>query len=136
MKFFYSKKIFLQVTFFRFNIKLIHFDNKNNIKLYLFGIKLATQNVIIINKIKRKKIMEEQLNLQGGEHREAQPKTIMLLICFFLGWIGIHRLLMGYKNWWLMLITFGGCGIWTIIDFIMIVSDKLPMSDGTPLKKD
>lgn len=80
--------------------------------------------------------MEEQLNLQDDKQSEAQPKTIMLLICFFLGYIGIHRLLMGYKNWWLMLITIGGCGIWTIIDFIMIVSDKMQMADGTPLKKD
>ncbi|MCK9256017.1 MAG: NINE protein [Bacteroidales bacterium] len=35
----------------------------------------------------------------------------MALICWFAGALGIHRLLMGYKNWWLMLITVGGCGI-------------------------
>tara|TARA_B110000483_G_C17984292_1_gene460965 strand:+ start:198 stop:311 length:114 start_codon:yes stop_codon:yes gene_type:complete len=37
----------------------------------------------------------------------------MILISFFLGGLGIHRLMMGYSNWWLMLITLGGCGLWT-----------------------
>jgi TM2 domain-containing membrane protein YozV len=60
---------------------------------------------------------------------------IMALICWFAGALGIHRLLMGYKNWWLMLITVGGCGIWTLYDLIMILTDKMPMADGRPLEK-
>ena len=40
---------------------------------------------------------------------------------FLLGGLGIHRLMMGYSNWWLMLITLGGCGIWTLIDLIKII---------------
>ncbi|NLB85844.1 MAG: TM2 domain-containing protein [Bacteroidales bacterium] len=59
----------------------------------------------------------------------------MALICWFAGALGIHRLLMGYKNWWLMLITVGGCGIWTLYDLIMILTDKMPMADGRPLEK-
>ena len=59
-----------------------------------------------------------------------------LLIVFGVGYLGIHRLLMGYKNWWIQLLTAGGCGIWTLYDFIMIITDKMPMADGTPLKKD
>jgi len=60
---------------------------------------------------------------------------MMLLVCWFLGSFGIHRYMMGYSNWWLMLITLGGCGIWTIIDLVMLLVDQLPMADGTPLKK-
>lgn len=60
---------------------------------------------------------------------------IMALICWFAGALGIHTLLMGYKNWWLMLITVGGCGIWTLYDLIMILTDKMPMADGRPLEK-
>jgi hypothetical protein len=57
----------------------------------------------------------------------------MMLICFFLGAWGIHRLMMGYKNWWLMLVTFGGFGIWTLYDLVMIAMGKMNMADGTPL---
>lgn len=73
---------------------------------------------------------------QGGTQKELQSKTTMILICIFLGWYGIHRLLMGYSNWWLQLITFGGCGIWMIIDLIKIIQGKMPMADGRPLQED
>jgi TM2 domain-containing membrane protein YozV len=66
---------------------------------------------------------------------EAKDKTTMTIIAFFLGGLGIHRLMMGYGNWWLQLLTAGGCGIWALIDFIKIITDKMPMADGTPLKK-
>jgi hypothetical protein len=70
-----------------------------------------------------------------AEEKELQSKTTVALICFFIGSLGIHRLLMGYKNWWLMLITGGGCGIWTLIDFINILTGKMNMADGRPLAK-
>jgi len=58
------------------------------------------------------------------EQKAAQSKVAMILVCFFIGGLGIHRLMMGYKNWWVMLITLGGCGIWTLIDFIMISMEE------------
>ncbi len=67
------------------------------------------------------------------EEKKLQSKTMMLIICFFLGSLGIHRFLMGYSNWWLMLITLGGCGIWTLYDLIMIAMDKMKMADGRDL---
>ncbi len=71
---------------------------------------------------------------QYPDQKPAQSKIGMILICFFVGGLGIHRYLMGYKNWWLMLITFGGCGIWTLVDFIRIIVGDMAMSDGRPLK--
>ena len=68
------------------------------------------------------------------EEKKLQSKNMMLIICFFLGFLGIHRLLMGYSNWWLMIITFGGCGIWTIYDLIMIALGKMNMADGRELE--
>ncbi|WP_101690045.1 TM2 domain-containing protein [Dysgonomonas massiliensis] len=64
---------------------------------------------------------------------KPQSKALMLVICWFLGGFGVHRYLMGYKNWWLMLITLGGCGLWVLYDFIMILLDKMKMADGTDL---
>ncbi len=70
-----------------------------------------------------------------AEEKEVQQKMTMLLIAVFLGGLGIHRLMMGYSNWWLMLITLGGCGIWTIIDIIQIATGKMGMADGRPLSE-
>lgn len=63
----------------------------------------------------------------------AQSKTMMILICLFLGSLGIHRKMMGYSNWWLQLITFGGCGLWALIDFIKIITGSMKMADGRDL---
>lgn len=65
--------------------------------------------------------------------KEVQSKSTMTIISFFLGGFGIHRLMMGYSNWWLMLLTGGGCGIWALIDFIQILTGKMTMADGRPL---
>jgi len=66
--------------------------------------------------------------------KELQSKSTMSIVSFFLGGLGIHRLMMGYSNWWLMLLTAGGCGIWTLIDFIQILSGNMNMADGRKLK--
>ena len=47
------------------------------------------------------------------------------LLCFFLGGLGVHRFYVGKVGTGiLMLITLGGLGIWTLIDFIMILCGK------------
>lgn len=69
-----------------------------------------------------------------SSQKEIQSKSTMVIVSFFLGSLGIHRLMMGYSNWWLMLITLGGCGIWTLIDFIQILTGNMNMADGRKLK--
>lgn len=45
-----------------------------------------------------------------------------LLLCFFLGEFGIHSFYTGKTAIGVaQLLTFGGCGIWWLIDFIMII---------------
>ena len=68
-----------------------------------------------------------------AEQKQVQSKTTMILISFFLGGLGIRRLMMGYSNWWLMLITLGGCGIWTLVDFVKIATGSMKMADGRDL---
>ncbi|OUD28322.1 TM2 domain-containing protein [Flavobacterium psychrophilum] len=68
-----------------------------------------------------------------AEQKQVQSKATMILISFFLGGLGIHRLMMGYSNWWLMLITLGGCGIWSLIDFVKIITGSMKMADGRDL---
>ena len=59
----------------------------------------------------------------------------MILLCFFLGGLGVHRFYAGkIGTGLLMLVTFGGFGIWTIVDFIMIVTGNFTDADGRPVK--
>lgn len=57
-------------------------------------------------------------------YRLAQSKdpTIVLLISIFLGQFGIDRFFVGDTMMGVLkLITCGGCGIWTIIDWFLIM---------------
>ena len=62
-----------------------------------------------------------------------QTNQKMFWIGFFLGIFGIHRLIMGYKWWWLMFLTMGGIGVWSLLDIWRLYTRDLPMADGTPL---
>ena len=58
-----------------------------------------------------------------------------LLLSIFLGWLGIDRFYLGYTGLGtLKLVTGGGCGIWCLVDSILIAVNKLPDSDGKLLR--
>ena len=59
-----------------------------------------------------------------------------ILISWFLGTFGIDRFYLGYTGLGILkLCTFGGCGIWHIIDVILIATGNLDDADGLPLKR-
>lgn len=53
---------------------------------------------------------------------KTRSNATAILISFFVGFLGIDRFYLGcYISGFFKLITFGGLGIWTFIDFILIV---------------
>lgn len=67
---------------------------------------------------------------------QSQTFLDTLLFCQFLGFFGIHRFYTGYRLiGTLQLLTFGGLGIWTIVDFISICIGRYKNSKGQKLEK-
>ena len=69
--------------------------------------------------------------------KEQQSKMMMAVVCWFLGAFGIHRMMMGYKNWWYMILATAFCGagiLWAWYDLVMILTGSMKMEDGRDLK--
>ncbi len=59
-----------------------------------------------------------------------------VLISALVGELGIDRFYMGYIGLGILkLITLGGCGIWYLIDLILIATNNLKDANGQPLVK-
>ncbi len=58
-----------------------------------------------------------------------------LILCILLGSLGVHRFYVGkIGTGILMLLTFGGLGIWTLVDIIVIAVGNFKDSNGLPVK--
>ena len=69
---------------------------------------------------------------------KSEKKWIVaLLLSIFLGGLGIDRFYLGYIGLGILkLITLGGCGIWSLIDLILIAVGSMKDADGNELERD
>lgn len=60
---------------------------------------------------------------------------VVLLLCIFLGWLGVHRFYVG-KIWtgFFYLLTFGFFGIGTLLDFVMIACQQFTDKEGLQIR--
>lgn len=80
---------------------------------------------------------------QGSIVTDSNPKQSVdnsrwitcLLLCWFAGPFGVHRFYTGHiATGVIQLLTLGGCGIWSFIDLIIIISGKFKDNDGNLIK--
>jgi TM2 domain-containing membrane protein YozV len=74
-----------------------------------------------------KDLLANELAPEGG----GKSQVAALLLCIFLGGLGIHRFYLGY-TWQgvVQLLTAGGLGIWWLIDLIRIITGDLKPKNG------
>lgn len=67
----------------------------------------------------------------------SKSRLVAAILCFFLGWLGVHRFYVGKAGTGILIIvTFGGFfGIWPLIDFIMILVGSFTDKGGLTLTK-
>ncbi len=64
----------------------------------------------------------------------AKDWLVALLLSIFLGSLGVDRFYLGHIGTGIVkLITFGGLGIWWLIDVILIATDSMTDGYGRPL---
>ena len=69
-------------------------------------------------------------------NRSPKSQIAVILLCFFLGCLGVHRFYVGkIGTGVLMLLTLGGFGIWTLIDLIIAICGKFTDAEGRLIKE-
>lgn len=82
----------------------------------------------VVNTISNANTKAVKKNADPGE---GKSQMIALILCIFVGVLGIHRFYLGYTmEGVIQLLTGGGCGVWALIDLIRIITGDLKPKDG------
>ena len=68
------------------------------------------------------------------EQTSDKDWTTLLILSILLGGLGVDRFYAGHIGLGVLkLLTLGGCGIWALIDIIMVATGKFTDADGLPI---
>lgn len=71
---------------------------------------------------------------QVAETREGYDWTVALILSILVGEFGVDRFYTGSIMLGILkLVTFGGCGVWWIVDIILIATGAYKDAQGRPL---
>lgn len=93
----------------------------------------VTSGLKIEKKAEAPKVKEQGTAVPVPKDKTGEKsQLIALILCGVVGYLGIHRFYLGYTGIGIIqLLTLGGCGIWTLIDFIMIITGDLQPKNGS-----
>jgi TM2 domain-containing membrane protein YozV len=78
---------------------------------------------------------EKKQKYQPSDELSEKEFLPTLILCFFVGFLGIHRFYAGKIGTGILLIvTLGGLGIWVLVDFIMICIGSFRDIEGRIIK--
>lgn len=73
-------------------------------------------------------------SLVGADGVQRYDWLTTLLLCFFLGGLGVHSFYTKKTGIGVaQLLTLGGCGIWALVDLIMIITENFKDGNGNAL---
>jgi hypothetical protein len=94
-----------------------------------FPVKKKTKTVEVV---KGDTVQKSEVTSYESVSYSGKSQIAALLLCWFVGVIGVHRFYLGY-TWQgvVQILTLGGLGIWTLIDFIRIITGDLQPKNGS-----
>jgi len=105
--------------------------------LICFGLLLYGTFPLIKEALDPTKEIVENPKSTNGDSTELSDKEFLptILLCFFVGIIGVHRFYVGkLATGVAMILTLGGLGIWVLVDFIMICVGSFRDIEGRIIK--
>lgn len=107
--------------------KTVSFSKNENTVTSKTNLTSETKTIIKKDSKKNKKV-----NKKSATEGAGKSQLVALLLAIFVGVLGIHRFYLGYIGIGVIqLLTLGGCGVWALIDLIMIITGDLKPKGGS-----